>query len=122
MGPPTADYVHTRKSTDEYCQKYSESISHVLISCFELNDKRQKILSEILQLCSNIEYLDIHSVTENEDTLTQFILDPSSPNLESRVNINDPILPDIIRKSRNLCYVVSKRRMELLKLKENIKK
>ena len=103
-------------------QYYSESISHILITCCELEDKRRKIISEITKLCSNIEYLDIHLITQNEETLTQFILDPSSLNLQSRVNISDPILPEIIKKSRNLCYAISQRRMELLKLKDSNQK
>ena len=111
-------------STQQNCEcksvhKYSESISHILVSCCALDSIRQKILLEITQLCSKIKYLDLQSVTQNESSLTQFILDPSSPNLQSRVNINDQILPDIIMKSRNLCYALSQRRLELLKIKEN---
>ena len=110
-------YQNRESETD---QNYIENISHIIVICSALDDIRQKILSEITQICLNIKYLDIQSITLNEETMTQFILEPSSLNLQSRVNINDPILPEIIRKSRNLCYALSKRRMELLKLKENI--
>ena len=63
--------------------------------------------------------LRISKFMNSEETLTQFILDPTSMNLKERVHVNDPIVPELFRLSRDICYSINKRRMKLL---EDMKK
>ena len=46
-GSPHCRMCSYENKVGESGHKYSESIAHVLISCCEIDDKRQKILSEI---------------------------------------------------------------------------
>ena len=57
---------------------------------------------------SEIE-IDLTKFSSNEFTL--FILDPSSMSLSRRVNINDPVLPQLFNISRDYCYVINKTRL-----------
>ena len=73
-------------------------------------------LGEMLSVLTRAQSLiNVEPIMNNEEIKTQLILDPSSLNLESRINYNDPILPEMYRLSRDLCTAVDKRRKELLK-------
>ena len=52
--------------------------------------------------------------TETKDIFTQFVLDPSSMNLDPRVHINDPVLPELFKLSRDLCFAINKTRNKSL--------
>ena len=54
-------------------------------------------------------------IMQNPENLTQFILDPTSFNLENRVHRDDPIVPLLFRLSRDLCYSIHNARMKKLK-------
>ena len=58
--------------------------------------------------------LDLDPTTFPDDKFTQFLLDPSSLNLERRVSINHPILPRLYQLSRDFCYFIDKSRTEFL--------
>ena len=60
----------------------------------------------------------ISNFKKSEETLTQFILDPTSMNLKERVHVNDPIVPELFRLSRDICYSINK---GILKLLEDMK-
>ena len=72
-------------------------------------------MSHLSLLCdetrNNIQLEDIISC---DNTLTQFIIDPSSFNLEKRVHIDDPCLPKFLKVCRNYCYLVDKHRMKII--------
>jgi hypothetical protein len=46
------------------------------------------------------------------------ILDPASFNLKNRVQMNDPILAQVFKLSRDYCYAINSVRMKLLKSKD----
>ena len=81
---------------------------------------RERIFLEFENACkqtkSRVEFEDIR---KNETSLTQFILDPSSFNLEKRVHVDDPALSTLFRISRDYCYAVNSMRMKKLSKKEN---
>ena len=41
----------------------------------------------------------------SSEEMTQFILNPTSMNLDSRIHPKDSSLPEIIQKCRDYCYV-----------------
>ena len=112
-----SDHCKCCNENDPNQVKISETTSHLLTICLAFQDIRVKILQEIRHICENIQYLDTPYIFQDEEVLTQFILDPASMNLKSRVNINDPLLPDLFRKSRNLCYSIAEKRLSILKEK-----
>ena len=91
----------------------------MLTQCFAYQDIRERILNEIYNICTHIPSLEIDSIFQDDQLLTQFILDPSSLNLKSRVNTNDPLLPQLFVKSRNLCHSIYKRRLAILNEKDS---
>ena len=92
-----------------------EDISHILAICQQYSDIRNRMLPEFKALClqaqSNIEFEEIRS---QFNTLTQFILDPSSFNLKRRIHLSDPILPIIFQLSRNYCNAIHTRRINVI--------
>ena len=97
-----------------------EDIQHILTSCSAYSEIRQRIVQEYQILCtsskSEVNFQEIYS--ENH-SFCQFILDPASFNLQRRININDPILGQLFKLSRDFCYAVNSARMKILKKKEN---
>ena len=93
-----------------------EDIPHILISCEAYYETRGRLLKQYENLLernlSNINFAEISSKT---DILCQFILDPTSMNLERRINEIDPILPEIFQLSRDYCFAISNERTKLLK-------
>ena len=88
-----------------------EDIKHILITCESFNEIRDKFYPkyETLLYFSDINF---HELYENKEELCQFILDPSSMNLNKRININDEILPELFNISRNLCHSINVKRLE----------
>ena len=104
------------------CEMNSESILHILAFCIAYNEIRNRILEEYaylcLQSCSSIDFDDLLG---DKEQLCQFILDPTSLNLQRRVNPSDPMLGSFIEKSRDLCFGISELRTKLLRKKEELK-
>ena len=107
-------------STCKLCLSGSEeTVSHVISTCQALAQERNKIFGEYRILCTQTKnFLDFEKFIENEEIICQFILDPSSLNLQERVSPNDPILNKFFNLSRDLCYILDKTRLRLLKEKE----
>ena len=97
-----------------------ETISHILTFCSVYSDIRIRIFEEYSYLCmqseSGVNFSDIMS---DSDKLSQFILDPTSLNLERRINVNDPFLNTFFETSRDLCFCINERRLKLLKKKQH---
>jgi hypothetical protein len=93
-----------------------ETVCHVISTCPGLAVERKKILQDFSTLCSltknNLKFEDFQ---KNENVLTQFILDPTSLNLQMRVSIQDPLVPEFFKLSRDICHVLDKTRIGLLK-------
>ena len=92
-----------------------ETISHLISTCHGLAVERTKLLTEYEALCSLTKNnLDFGKILQTEDTLCQFILDPASLNLPLRVHLQDSILPEFYKLSRDFCHVIDKTRVGLL--------
>ena len=129
MGHPkeflTGDYLTYERKYNESgqgspicrsCRLQNESISHILTICSAYNTKRENIWKEIEALClitkNNLNFEDIKS---DEKQLTQFIIDPTSFNLQNRVHISDHIVSAFFKLSRNLCNAIHKERTNILR-------
>ena len=53
----------------------------------------------------------------NHKEFTQYLLDPSSLNLQNRVNINCSALPQLFKISRDFCYAIDRTRAKVVKPK-----
>ena len=93
------------------CEKENETISHIVAKCDVYAMLRKRLLSQLEEACPQIvSGLDM---TE-EETCTQFILDPSSLNLTSRMNIDDPMIPTVFSYIRDFCFNVHNERVRRL--------
>ena len=101
---------------------HTESIQHILTICEAYSDLRNRILAEYKETCelskSKISFSDICS---DDESLSQFILDPSSLNLRVRVPLSDPILVKLFQISRDYCHAINAARTKILTRKENEK-
>ena len=111
MAPPTVGAAPPHQ--------LKEDLAHILAICETYTDIRKRMLPGFKQLCqqsqSNIEFEEL---SNQVNTLTQFILDPSSFNLKVRINMSDPILPSIFRLSRDYCNAIHTKKMTILKATE----
>ena len=93
-----------------------EHIEHILTQCPEYEDVRQRIFNDIKNICdqsrSSICFEEL--VTEPK-TLTQFILDCSSLNLQYRINSSDEHCASIFNLARDLCYSINKSILQKLR-------
>ena len=97
----------------------NEDILHILAKCENYSDIRKRMLPEYKVLCFQSKTrLDFEEVTCDPKILTQFILDPSSFNLENRVNVSDPILPSLFQLTRDYCNAIHTKRMNTLQSKD----
>ena len=72
-----------------------------------LTVEREKILTYISKLCSLTKNkINFDEFKESEEKLCQFILAPTSLNLPTRVSLQDPLVPEFYKLSRDLCHVL----------------
>ena len=82
----------------------TEDIKHILLA--HQSVKMKRILCEIQLLCDSSVSLENFTLNqENEDTQTQFLIDPTSMSLEQRISFEDPLLENMIRKCRDYIFV-----------------
>jgi hypothetical protein len=97
------------------CRLENKTICHIITRCPYYDETRQRILNEIAEVCrhsrSNIDFPSIMAEKEN---LTQFILDPTSFNLQNRVHRSDPIVQSLFKLSRDMCFSINNARMKKL--------
>ena len=94
----------------------TESLQHIVTACEAYTELRERILEEYSILCSTtMNKLNFQIIREDPEVLCQFILDPSSMNLSSRVNISDPKLDALFKISRDYCYSINSKRLKILK-------
>ena len=97
----------------------NEDIFHIVIICEAYADIRKKLIPGYQDLCSKTKIpINFEAISSNEDTLCQFILDPSSFNLKFRVNLTDPTLCRFFKLSRDYCNAINKRRIEIIRTKD----
>ena len=120
------DYLTYQKKYDQtnqgsplcrLCHLEGETICHILAICPAYQIKREKMLEDIRLLCSSSVNFKLEYILDenNPETLTQFILDPTSFNLKKRVQISDPMAQDLFKISRDICNHIHIERMKLLK-------
>ena len=97
------------------CKKENESITHIIALCLEYSDIRKRILQEYSDICIFTQNcINFDSIKTDPDILTQFILDPTSFNLNTRVHISDPQVPALFKVSRDYCYAIHEERTRRL--------
>ena len=96
----------------------NEDIFHIVVICEAYADIRKKLIPGYQDLCSKTKIpINFEAIANNENTLCQFILDPSSFNLKFRVNLTDPTLCRFFKLSRDYCNAINKRRIEIIRTK-----
>ena len=125
----TGDYLTYERKYEEsgqgspvcrICESENESISHILSQCPAYHTIRERIFQEFSEICLFTENnLKFENIRTEPKTLTQFILDPTSFNLNERVHVSDPVVPAIFKLSRDYCMAIhnerSRRLLQLLK-------
>ena len=93
-----------------------ETIEHFITACKSLEPERQRIIPEFHALCKATKNkVNFEFIQNDENTLCQFIVDPTSMNLPQRVNLSDPLVSKFFTLSRDICYSLDKRRMNILR-------
>ena len=123
----TGDYLTYQKKFDQtnkgspLCRlcdlQEGESTCHILAICPFYETKRATMLKEMKKTCSKSVYFNFQQILdeENPETLTQFILDPTSFNLKTHMSVSDPITKDVFKLSRDICNYIHTERMKMLK-------
>ena len=95
------------------CFSPVESLEHLISHCVKFDDVRARIKAKMISICqeSGIS-IDIYKYSSNE--FCQFVLDPSSINLNQRVSITHPALPLLFQQSRDFCYFIDQVRTRKL--------
>ena len=106
--------------TSENESQQNENTVHILTQCVADNDIRARIFPELSALCTR-SGLNFQDYLSDEHKLCQFILDPTSLNLQKRISESDPNLDSFYRKSRDICYSIHNLRMKILKKKNEDK-
>ena len=100
------------------CSSPSDNIVHILTQCRALADIRERLHADLVNIIVDIdEQNKILVHTTSDETLTQFVLDPTSMNLANgyRVSILHPRLHEVLKISRDFCFSTNSRRTTLLK-------
>ena len=102
----------------------AENLTHILTKCSTYSHIRDRIFPEFAFLCSESKSgLAFNNICSDKKVLVQFLLDPASFNLHSRLHMNDPLLETFFKTSRDYCYAIHTCRMNLLqKASDNLKK
>ena len=96
----------------------TEDIEHVLTQCEGTANIRQKKLEELIAVTAMAKSeINCSTLTSNTRTLTQYILDCTSNNLENdvRVSSSDPLLSDIYVTARHMTSAIHYERLKKLK-------
>ena len=79
-----------------------ENMAHILSSCSAYDDIKQRMLPELESVCAQSKSnLDFSKIKQNNETLCQFLLDPTSFNLQQRIHRNDPLEEIFFKFSRD---------------------
>ena len=101
--------------TCRICRLENESICHILILCPAYNVIRNRILPEFSAISTLTKNsLKFENIRMDPIAMTQFILDPTSFNLRTRVHISDPVVPELFRLSRDYCIAIHTERIRRL--------
>ena len=96
----------------------TEDIVHVISSCVGTREVREEMLENVAQAVTTTKYpIDFQLICSDPSTLTQFLLDNTSMNLQStcRVNINDSASQEIFTQARRMIAAIHAERVRKLK-------
>ena len=91
-----------------------EDICHILAQCPSFKETRDRIVSEINDICRQSAY-NLSCIFSSDKLLTQFILDCTSLNLPVRISPEDPLCGTVFTLSRDLSYSICSQRSRMLK-------
>ena len=121
------DYITYSKKSNQsggspHCRAFGdkdadEDILHIVTQCSGYSEIREKKLDELNTLCQGANQIDIHKMTKRE--LCQFLLGPTSLNLNSRINPMDLNLNNFLEISRSMCNYINNRRLKVISEKKN---
>ena len=100
------------------CLSPIEDIMHVVACCDATAVSRHKLLFELSVVTSfTVNKIDFSEITKNPNTLTQYILDCTSLNLNNkyRVNVQDNAVYAVFKKSREFIFKIHTERIQKLK-------
>ena len=122
--PLSGDYLTYERKYEESgkgnpicrtCLQGNESISHILAQCVAYRHIRERIFEEFSKICLFTKnQINFENIKTDPHTLTQFLLDPTSFNLKTRVHISDPVVPTLFRLSRDYCSAIHEERTRKL--------
>ena len=96
-----------------------ENLTHILTSCTAYSNIRERIFPQFSKICS-LSNFDFWAIVSQNSELAQFILDPTSLNLNQRLNISDKNVDSLMKLTHDYCYAVHKQRISILdQLKSN---
>ena len=108
----------TRDRGCQICKAPKDNIKHILIQCRALADIHEWLNADlVIIIADNDDQNKILEHTTSDETITQFVLDPTSMNLANgnRISILHPRLPEVLKISRDWCFSANSRRTTLLK-------
>ena len=74
------------------------------------------LLKQYSDLCNKTKNnFNFEIFFQTDELLCQFILDPTSLKLPARVSLYEPVVDDFYKLSRDLCFLIDKKRKKLLK-------
>ena len=78
------------------------------------------MIPEFANLCEqSISKPNFSDIFCDKNMLVQFILDPTSLNLQSRVSVSDPNVGLFFQLAKDYCFSIHNRRMSILKQKND---
>ena len=95
------------------CSYEIDSLEHLIAQCFKFDDVRTRMKTSISSILKESK-IQINISDLSDKQFTQFVLDPSSLNLPSRVNINHPVLPQLFQQSRDFCFAIDRIRAKFI--------
>ena len=117
---PSFELIGQQQRSDQSCRLCSypvESTQHILTECRATSDVQERLLPELLNLLAAIDPTnDLLLQNHSRLSLTQFILDPTSFNLNRgiRISFQNARLPELFTLCRDWCFSVISLRKKLL--------
>ena len=106
-------FNQTKNTTCLLCGDAEEDMVHFIVQCSFLEDERQPLLSNIIQ-CIPLVYQTHPSQTWPPHLVTQLVLDPTHPTIQSMLPLQPSVIDEIERLSRLLCYKIHMKRCKFL--------
>ena len=106
------------------CRGGNETISHIISVCPQYDELRNRVAQQLSDVCmASKNNINVQTILSDPKLMTQFILDPTSFILTESIHISDPIVQQLFKLSRDVCYGIhSERLRQLQRLKENLEK